>query len=324
MSGLFSLSVTYGAQSHDLSMNSASPPSRVTVIAILSVGILSVSTAAIFIRLALESSNQQGLGFSLVIAALRLSIASALLMPTWRSLQPAQPRSLLLAAAAGIFLAAHFASWITSLSYTSIAASTTLVTTNPVWVALLSWLIWRERPTGVTTIGIIVAIAGSLIVGLSDVAVSATGQQPLLGNGLALVGSWTVSGYFLLSREAQKHGLTTQQLIIIAYSMAAVVLLPLPMLAQTSYWGYPPRVYGYIALMAVFPQLIGHTSLNWAVRWISPTLVTLVILAEPLGSGILSFMVFNENPGWVVIGGGAVLLTGVAIAALGSRPSVQS
>jgi drug/metabolite transporter (DMT)-like permease len=306
-------------------MSAPSSPSRVTVIAILSIGILSVSTAAIFIRLALDSSNLQGLGFSLVIAALRLSIASVLLIPTWRSLQPTklQPRSLLLAAIAGLFLAAHFACWITSLSYTSIAASTTLVTTNPIWVALLSWLIWRERPTGITTLGIAVAIAGSLVVGLSDAAVDSPGQQPLLGNMLALVGSWTVSGYFLLSREAQKHGLTTQQLITIAYSMAALVLLPLPLLAQTSYGGYPPAVYVYISLMAIFPQLIGHTSLNWAVRWISPTLVTLVILAEPLGSGILSFIVFNENPGGQVIAGGAVLLTGAAIAAIGSRSPPQ-
>lgn len=229
-------------------------------------------------------------------------------------------RSLLYSAGAGVFLALHFAAWITSLSYTSIAASTTLVTTNPVWVALLSWVWFKEKPSGLTSLGIAIALAGSLLIGLGSNTGSTASSAPLMGNGLALVGSWAVSFYFLLGREAQRQGLSIGHHAALAYSVAALVLLPLPLLAGQRYTGYPLAVYGYTLLMALFPQSIGHTSLNWAVRWVSPTLVTLTILAEPVGSSILGFLVFQENPGPSVLLGATVILLGVAIAAVGNAP----
>jgi drug/metabolite transporter (DMT)-like permease len=306
-------------------MQSPPSPSRPTIILVLTTGILAVSTAAIFIRLALDAADQRGVGFSLVLAALRMTFAALALTPTWRSLRPHHlpRRSLIYSLLAGLLLAAHFAAWITSLSYTSIAASTTLVTTNPIWVALLSWWIWGDRPSGMTSLGIGVALLGSGIIGLSglsDLDRVTVGANPLLGNSLALLGSWAVSGYFLLSRTAQQNGISTQHHVTITYTTAALALLPLPALARASYGGHDPWVYVYISLMALFPQLIGHTSLNWAVRWISPTLVTLVILAEPVGSGILGLLIFQENPGPMVLFGAMILLSGVAIAALGSRP----
>ncbi|MGB3516228.1 MAG: DMT family transporter [Elainellaceae cyanobacterium] len=309
-------------------MQTSSAPTRWAIALILTVGILAVSTAAVFIRLALDAADQRGVGFSLVLAAMRMGIAALMLVPTWRSFHPGQiqRRSLLYSMVAGVCLAIHFASWITSLSYTSIAASTTLVTTSPIWVALLSWWIWRERPTGLTSVGIGVAIAGSAVIGLSDLGVASPGQHPLLGNALALIGSWAVSAYFLLSREAQRNGVSTQHHVAITYSLAALVLIPMPWLAHTSYLGYSPRVYVYISLMALFPQVIGHTSLNWAVRWMSPTLVTLVILAEPVGAGLLGLVIFQEYPGPMVLLGAMILLSGVAIAAIGNqdRPSMPS
>ncbi|MFQ3618408.1 MAG: DMT family transporter [Cyanobacteriota bacterium] len=300
-------------------------------------GILSVSTAALFIRLALQAAGAGGAGFSLFLAATRLSMAALILLPAWRgfpvaALRRDRPekseedsaksarRSLLYSAGAGVFLALHFAAWITSLSYTSIAASTTLVTTNPVWVALLSWMWFKERPSGLTSLGIAIALTGSLLIGLASSTGSAAGSDPLLGNGLALVGSWAVSFYFLLGREAQRKGLSIGHHAALAYSVAALVLLPLPLMAGQEYTGYPPAVYGYALLMALFPQAIGHTSLNWAVRWVSPTLVTLTILAEPVGSSILGFLVFQEDPGRSVLLGAAIILLGVAIAAMGNRP----
>jgi drug/metabolite transporter (DMT)-like permease len=128
-----------------------------------------------------------------------------------------------------------------------------------------------------------------------------------------------VSFYFLLGRAAQQKGLGIGRHAVLAYSIAALVLMPLPTLFQTSYLGYPPTVYLCILLMALFPQLIGHTSFNWAVRWTSPTLVTLVILAEPVGSSLLAFLLFQENPGVSVFLGAAVILLGVGVAAWGQR-----
>ncbi len=311
-------------------MTTCSAPPAWKLWAILSIGILSVSTAAIFIRLSFEFAEAQGLGFSLVIAATRLTFASLMLLPAWRGIRRAelQPKAFLYAIAAGIFLALHFAAWITSLSYTSIAASTSLVTTNPIWVALLSWLWFNEKPSWLTSLGIGVAIAGSLVVSLGDTSSIGQASNPALGNVLAIAGSWAVSLYFLLGREGQRCGLSIQHHIALTYSTAALVLLPLPLLTGTAYHGYPFAVYLCIFFMALFPQVIGHTSLNWVVRWISPTLVTLTILAEPLGSSLLGFIVFQENPGITVLIGAATILSGVAIAAVGSRspssPDVKS
>jgi drug/metabolite transporter (DMT)-like permease len=293
---------------------------------IIGIGILSVSTAAIFIRLALRDAGNPGVGFSLVLAASRLTLAALMLLPTWKNFHrtPAEPPALYYSGASGLFLALHFATWITSLSYTSIAASTTLVTTNPIWVALLSWIWFGERPTVLTSAGITIACLGGVLVALEEMGPQISGSQPLLGNFLALVGSWAISLYFLLGREAQRKGLSIGHHVVLVYTIAALTLLPLPLLFGVSYIGYSYSVYIYIALMALFPQLIGHTSFNWAVRWISPTFVTLLILMEPLGSGLLGILAFGEIPTAQVIVGAITILIGVAIAAVGTQKSCSS
>jgi drug/metabolite transporter (DMT)-like permease len=300
------------------------PPSKWKVSLILAAGVLSASTAAIFIRLALEAVEVSSVGFSLVLAASRLTLAALFLIPAWSSFRTAQfqRNALGYSIAAGCCLAVHFASWVTSLSYTSVAASTALVTTNPVWVAILSWLWFGEKPSLRTSFGIAIALMGSLLIGLGSGGSSV--HNSLLGNLLAVAGSVAVSLYFLLGREAQRRGLGISSHIVLTYTTAALVLLPLPLLFGVGYLGYPGQVYLWIALMAVFPQLIGHTSFNWAVRWISPTLVTLTILAEPVGSGILALLFFQENPGVQVIFGAVVILVGVAIAALGTAPTSKA
>ncbi|MGB3613186.1 MAG: DMT family transporter [Elainellaceae cyanobacterium] len=286
------------------------------VVGILSFGVFCVSTSAIFIRLALGAADVSGVGFSLVIAASRLALASLVLLPTWRRFRPQTypPGTVTYSAIAGVFLALHFAAWITSLSYTSIAASTVLVTTNPIWVALLSWVYFRERLSGRVAIGIAVTLVGGMLVGWEGS--SAVGQNPALGNSLALVGALTFSLYFLLGREVQRRGLTVGQHSAIAYTTAAAVLLPLPLAIGTPYQGYPVSVYIWIVLMAIVPQLLGHTSLNWAVRHLSPTLVTLAILMEPVWASVLGYAVFGEVPGVRVLMGAGVILAGVSLAAM--------
>lgn len=281
-------------------------------------GILAVSTSAPLVRLAMMAAMAQTVGFSFVLAALRLSFATVMLLPAWRSVAQRKPTPVAMryAIAAGITLAIHFATWITSLAFTSIAASTALVTTNPVWVALLSWVWLGEKPTRKVLLGTGIALTGGLLIGLGGTDPSATGSQPLLGDGLALVGAWMVSLYFLLGREAQRNGLSLGGYVAIAYSVAAIMLLPLPLLAGTDYTGYSPIVYGYIFLTALLPQIVGHTSFNWAVRWMSPTVVTLAILFEPVLASLMGFVLFKEVPDGSVLIGALVLLLGVAIAAV--------
>ncbi len=296
-------------------------PSNWLIILVLTIGVLAISTGAILIRLASLSAGMSGIGFSLVIAASRVAIASLLLVPTWSKIkwQNLQPGAILYAGAAGVCLATHFPLWITSLSYTSIAASTTLVTTNPIRVALLSWWWFKERLSRRTVIGIVVAMTGGLMIGLADIGGATTGSHPLLGNFLALMGAWTISFYMLLGRQAQSKGFGIGGYIVVVYSVAAIVLSPIPLFSGIGYFGYSGLVYFYLLLMALVPQLIGHTSFNWAVRWVSPTLVTLATLFEPVGASFLGYLLFGEVPSLIVLLGAVILLVGVAFAALGSQ-----
>lgn len=305
---------------------------------ILFVGIVTASSAAIFIRLALgfvASSEQVALGFFL--AASRLGVATIVLVPSWQGFRQAHytPKALRYGLMAGLCLALHFATWIPSLAFTSIAASTALVTTNPIWVVLITWIWKGDRPQGRQGLGIGLALSGAIVVGLGDlgignfetfssVATVFAGSNPLLGNSLALCGSWAVSLYLVCGQEAQQQGLSLKHYISLVYGVAAIILLPLPLLFGPRYTQYPLPVYGYTFLLALFPQLIGHTSFNWSLRWVSPTLVTLVILGEPIGSSLLGWWIFQEVPPPTVVWGAIGLLAGVVITALSRPPQHQT
>ena len=283
---------------------------------ILTIGVLAVSTSAIFIRLAMETAGKQGVDFSLFLAASRLGMSALILLPTWRKIKTTNinSKAYYYAIAAGVCLAVHFATWISSLAFTSIAASTTLVTSNPIWVALLSRFWFKEKLSRVTILGIIIALVGGIIIALGNTNLENSYSNPTLGNILALIGAWMASFYLILGSQAQKQGLSITGYIAIVYTTAAISLLPFPLLFGTSYLGYSDRVYLCILLMALIPQLIGHTSFNWSLRWISPTFVTLSILFEPVVASFLGAVFFGEVPSLAVLVGGAILLSGVAIA----------
>jgi drug/metabolite transporter (DMT)-like permease len=303
-------------------MKLSGPPTQTQIGLVLTLGIFAVSTAAVLVRLTLATVDQPSVGFSLVMAALRMLLAAIVLLPTWQTVYRSQPSPTAWQAAvgAGIALAVHFATWITSLSYTSIAASTAIVTTNPIWVTLIAWIWLQEKPSRFTLVGISLALAGGLVIASEGIQTD-TPSTAWIGNGLALVGAWAASGYLLLGRAAQQRGLSVGGYIAIAYGVAAIILVPLPLLMGARYTGYAPLTYGYILLMAGVPQLVGHTSFNWAVRWVSPTLVTLVILLEPVGASILAALLFKELPGMPVLVGAIGLLLGVAIAVL-NQPQI--
>lgn len=160
--------------------------------------------------------------------------------------------------------------------------------------------------------------SGGVLIGLGD-SEGGGGANPLLGDFLALLGAVAASCYFLLGREAQRRGLSTWAYVRVAYTAAALLLLPLPYLFGGGYGGYPLEVYAYLLLMALLPQLVGHTSFNWATRHIPPVLVTLAILFEPVGASLLAYLLFGELPGVQVLLGALILLVGVALAVVGGR-----
>jgi drug/metabolite transporter (DMT)-like permease len=302
-------------------MNFPKQPQNWSIALLLIIGVLAVSTSSILIRLANMEASAGGLGFSLILAASRLSLSSLILLPAWQKIQwnSLQPGARRYAAAAGLCLALHFALWITSLSYTSIAASTALVTTTPVWIALLSRFWFGEKLSKMSIAGITIALAGGMAIAVGSAGAESASSSKLLGDFLALAGSWAVSLYLLLGREAQRRGLGIGGYIAIAYTVSAIVLLPLPLAFGTSYIGYPHIVYFYILLTAALPQLVGHTILNWAVMQISPTLVTLAILFEPVAASFLGYLLFREVPAPAVLAGAAILLFGVATATVGAQ-----
>jgi drug/metabolite transporter (DMT)-like permease len=292
-------------------------PSRLQIGIILVIGIIGVSLSAIWIRLGLSAVNfQNKVGFSLFLAASRLILAALIVLPTAKNLKFTQNnlQSYYYAIAAGICLAIHFATWTTSLSFTSIAASTVLVTTNPIWVGLFSWWWYGENFSRLKVIGIGVSLLGGIVIALADSnVVGSDYNNPILGNSLALIGAVMSSLYIIFGLQAQQRGLNTSHYVAIAYSIAALFLLPLPLFYDTSYFGYPPVVYLYIFLMAIISQVIGHTSFNWSVRWISPALISLTLLFEPVVASVMGAIVFAEIPSWDLFLGGLIILLGIGL-----------
>lgn len=280
---------------------------------IVSIGIICVSLAAIFVRLSQQEITNITIGFSLFIASSRLIISTLILMPSYGDLLTLKNNhpGIYLSIGAGICLGLHFATWITSLGLTSVTASVSLVTTNPLWVALLSWWCLGKRLSKNTVIGIVIAIVGSIFIAFAQ-GDNSIGQNPLLGAILALMGSWFASGYILFGTLAQKQGLTTKQYIIIAYGTGALFLSPLPPLFGTNYFGHSFSVYLYLFFMAIASQVIGHTSINWGLKYFSPTTISLLILFEPVISSLFAWWLFQEKPTLLVIIGAFILLLGTA------------
>jgi drug/metabolite transporter (DMT)-like permease len=284
-------------------------------------GVCMIATAAILIRLA----QQRGLTTP-VIAAGRLGFAALILLPivalrAWPDLRGLGRRDVLLGVGAGALLALHFSAWISSLAYTSVASSAALVTTTPLWVALAGWLLLRERLLALTLLGVLLTIGGSALIGLSDGmrGGGALAPQPLLGDGLALLGALAAAGYFLIGRELRRR-LSILAYIWLAYTSAALILLALALAAGAGA-GAPasPLDYALLLGLAVGPQLLGHTAFNWALRHLSATFVAVATLGEPIGAALLALLIFGEGFAPLQLVGFGLLLLGIGVAARGER-----
>lgn len=230
-------------------------------------------------------------------------------------------RDWLLAAAAGVFLALHFATWIASLEYTSVASSVALVTTNPIWIGIASWLAFRERLSGSILLGIMLAMAGGAVIFLADAGEGATGRSPVLGNALALAGSLAIGGYLLIGRGLRR-AISLIPYIAVVYGAAALCLLVIAAVAGAPLSGFSTSTWLMLFALAVGPQVLGHSSLNWALRYLSATVVAVAILGEPIGSTLLAWTLLDEAIGWAKLAGMALLLAGVFLAARAGQEAV--
>ena len=271
----------------------------------LPIGIIAISTASIFIKLCDAPV--------LIIATYRMMLASLMLMPfacykkTWRGWERNEIGWFLLS---GLFLSLHFAFWIASLKYTSVASSVALVTTHPIFVGMGSWLFLKERIGINLVLGITLSVLGSGLISYGDMSLS---KEALIGDGFALLGAIAASGYLLVGRKMRKD----QDLfsyIFPVYSTAGLILILFSLIFQKQFFGYSPSAYLYLFLLALVPQLIGHTTFNWALKYLPASMVAITILGEPIGSTILAYFILGEGLTIWKILGGISIFAGILIA----------
>lgn len=284
-------------------------------------GILFVSTASIFIRFAQAEAS------SIVIAAVRLLIASVVLVPIavtryqqeWLLLNS---KDLVKGFLSGLFLALHFATWITSLQLTSVASSVVLVTTTPLWVALLSPLVLREPIRKTVLIGLLISVSGGVIVGLGNACDFSQGTlrcqaqilngDTMLGNFLALFGAWMAAGYMIMGRQLRKK-MNTIPYTALVYGVAALILLVVVLIRTEPVLSYSGETYIWLLAIGIFPQLLGHSLFNWALKYLSAAYVSLTLLGEPIGTIVLAMIFLRESPTPIEGVGAVVIMAGIVI-----------
>ncbi|MBK7915583.1 MAG: DMT family transporter [Chloroflexi bacterium] len=296
---------------------------RMSPVFVLGVGIVAVSMGSILARLAQEEDVP-----SLVIAAYRTAVAALVLLPLLLARHRQEVRTLgladwRLALLSGLLLAVHFATWISSLAYTSVASSTVLVSTSPLWVALAAPFLLNEPFTRPLKIGMTLALVGSVVISLGGSVVWADGrlvlgammggERPLFGNALALIGAVAGAGYLLIGRKLRVR-LSLIGYITLVYSTAALGLIAVVYLTGGSMFGYSSKAYWMVLLMGLGPQLLGHSSFNYALAYLPAAIVGATTFAEPIGASILALLIFREMPGPLVVLGGVFVFAGLLVA----------
>ncbi|HWG90593.1 MAG TPA: DMT family transporter [Candidatus Thermoplasmatota archaeon] len=278
----------------------------------LVVALLAVSSAATLFKLS-EAPP-------LVKAFYRLLLSTLLLAPfalflKWSELRGLTRRDWLLLSGVGAVLALHFATWIASLDYTSVASSLLFVTIHPVLIGLAAPFLLKERTPALTWVGIVLALGGSAVIAVGDAGL---GEMTLFGDALAFAGAVAFAVY-LLSARSLRQRMSLLPYTFVVYGAASLTLLVLALLFGDPLWGYPAEEYGVFLALAVIPMIFGHTVINWVVKYVPATLVSVTILGEPIVGSVIAYLVFSEAPSTGTLVGGALVLAGLLLAVKGSE-----
>ncbi len=289
---------------------------------VIVIAIAATSSAAILIRLALDENMPP-----LLIACARLLIATVALTPI--ALRQHKERLARLSrdeakliALAGICLAAHFTAWVTSLKYTTVLVSVVIVSTGPIWVAILEVFFLHIRLSRAVVMGLLVALTGGVIIGIPlNGALSAPQaaedlNATVTGALLALVGALTVSVYMLVGRRLRRT-LPVIPYVWLVYGIASLCSLVVIAVTSTPITGFRPQGYLVLLAMGLIPQLVGHSSLNYLLEYFHAAIVSMFSQLEPIGSALLAALVFDEVPPAKQIAGSVVIIIGVLMASRG-------
>lgn len=277
----------------------------------LLIGVSTFGMAPIMVRFATDTEP-------LALAALRTGFAVLFLFPFWfpqrKSISELKSLGIsrYLLALTGICLGLHFTFWIASLNYTSVASASVLVTIHPVMLIVAESLIFKRRFKGIVWVGVVVAFAGSALLGIADEASLEAFPNALFGNALALTAAVIFVIYFMLGRKIRQY---TEWLdyVFYVYLYATITSLTLAIL-----WvGGVPAISGTALLvgvgLALGPTILGHGSINFAVKYVSPTLLSTLVLSEGVFAAVAAYFIFGEIPSVLSIGAMTIILVGVSL-----------
>lgn len=270
------------------------------------IGVIAVSLSAILVKLTQSDSG--------LTAFYRMFFSVLIMLPVFFLKYKDEVRVLnrkdwIFSSIAGVLLAFHFIFWFESLRFTSIASSTVLVTLQPIFAFLGTYLFFNEKVSVKTFIAGCVAIIGSIYIGWGDFQVSGSA---LFGDLLALIACALVTGYLLFGQEVRKRlSLITYTMIV--YSVSSITLFFYVLLIIGDFSPAAQSDWFYFLLLAIIPNLLGHTLFNWALKWISTNVISMAILFEPIGATVLAYIIFSEKLMLSQMIGGSVVLIGLLI-----------
>lgn len=271
------------------------------------IGVISVSTSAVFVKLANEAP-------AAIIANYRLLLAVIMMVPVVvlkykQEFKYIRKTDWMLSTLAGIFLAFHFILWFESLNYTSVASSVVLVTLQPIFAFIGTYLFFQERFSPGAIISMIIALIGSFIISWGDFQL---GPAELFGDILALLGAVMITAYFLFGQNARKR-LSLMPYTFIVYGISSITLIIYNLILQNSFIGYPADHWWIFLALAIFPTFLGHTLFNWALRWLSTATISMGIIFEPVGASILAYIILGEKITWSQWLGGTIVIFGLIL-----------
>nr|WP_300091354.1 DMT family transporter [Sedimentibacter sp.] len=250
---------------------------------------------------------------ALVISAYRMLFTCMMLLfpvmiKSRKEFREISKKDFILCILSGIFLALHYASWISSIKMTTIANSTVLVACSPMFVALANFVLIKERPSSRMLIGIIMSLAGTAIIAMGSSGSTQTSM--MTGNILAFAGAIFVAGYLVIGGIVRKN-LSAGIYVFIVYSVSAVVLFAMCFASSTPVYPYPAKEFALFFALAFFCSILGHTVYNYLVKYFSSTLISVSTLSEPIFASILALIIFREIPSVYTLGGGIIIITGI-------------